>query len=346
MVKIGTGLRNDRILLIVHIVWWIFIDVIITFIYSNLYTLQKAIGDAIITTLIIACVFYFNTYLVNRFLEKRRYFTYAGLLAVIFLSVGWLRILGIHEVFAEAVAEEPIFSPKDRFWAFTFFTTFSALFISVLYQLLYNRYEQERRNSAIIQQHQEAQIQFLKAQINPHFLFNTLNNLYSLTIVKSDDAPEMVLKLANLLRYVIYEGQKEKVSLQKEVEHLQSYIDLVQMGSEQRLNIGLSIKGDIQEKEIEPMILIPLVENCVKHGNIKTDEGAYIRIDMRVGEESLDCEIENSMDASNQQKDKIGGVGLANIQQRLELHYPQAHKLSIETEAHMFRITLSLSFES
>ena len=127
------------------------------------------------------------------------------------------------------------------------------LVVSAFYAFVIIRNENERKHLALINAQNVAHLKFLRAQINPHFLFNTLHNIYSLAIVKSDKTADMVLRLSNLLRYVTYDGQSEKVQLEQEVVHIQEYIHLYQMKSEEPLNIQFSVKGAIKDRTIEPM---------------------------------------------------------------------------------------------
>lgn len=161
---------------------------------------------------------------------------------------------------------------------------------------------------SIISEQREAQLQALRAQINPHFLFNTLNNIYSLAVVKSDKTAEMVLRLSNLLRYVIYDGRAERVALKREVEHIRQFIELFQMRSEEQLDIKFDTRGEIDGVQTEPMILIPIVENCFKHCDFDTNKRVFVCIDLQVDNEELYFKILNSKDDRHQQKDRVGAL--------------------------------------
>jgi LytS/YehU family sensor histidine kinase len=195
---------------------------------------------------------------------------------------------------------------------------------------------------SIIIEQREAQLQALRAQINPHFLFNTLNNIYSLAVVKSDKTAEMVLKLSNLLRYVIYDGKAEQVELKREIAHIQQFIELFQMRSQEPLNIEFNTSGTFNSVKIEPMILIPIVENCFKHCDFDSNEQAFVCIYLQLINGELHFKTVNSKDDRNQQKDRVGGVGLENIRKRLDLKYREKYALRIHNETDKFVVELDL----
>lgn len=169
----------------------------------------------------------------------------------------------------------------------------------------------------------------LKSQINPHFLFNSLNSIYSLSLKKSDLAPGAVIKLGNILRYVIYQGQNMKVSLKDEIKILNEYIDLQRM----RLNKdNIKFKYDIEEGQLEisPLIFLPLIENGFKHGVKSEINSSYLNIDLVVKSGVLRFKTENNKGSSATPEDKnLKGIGLKNIQRRLEITYPDKHEFHI-----------------
>lgn len=227
-------------------------------------------------------------------------------------------------------------------------TTFNLLIsmaffaLSILYQIFTIQVEAEKKTLEAINEFNKAKIQFLKAQINPHFLFNALNNIYSLAVVKSEDTPEMILKLSGLLRYVIYSSEGQKVALEQEIKHIFKFIYIFQMRDTEDLDIRFNVEGRLSQIEVEPMILIPLVENCFKHCDFSTNEQAYIELNLIVKEKKLIFKTDNSKNNLNIQKDKMGGVGLANIKKRLEVSYPQRHQLKFTNYKNRFEVYLEL----
>ncbi len=186
----------------------------------------------------------------------------------------------------------------------------------------------------------KAELMLLKSQINPHFFFNTLNNLYGLTVEKSDQAPEVVLKISEMMRYTIYEGQKEKVPLEHELEYLQNFIELHKMRYHKKVDIQFyhQIIGD--QFMITPLLFIILLENAFKHGveNLTTD--AYVHISLIAGNNRVTFAIENNFDEA--ELSESTGIGLQNLERRLELLYPGRHHLSLIKEEDVFKAQLEI----
>ncbi len=311
---------------------------------SNALASADAIKLSVFNTGLLILLFYAQTYFVNRYIETQRYKLFFVASFATFVGITLIRIalstLIIRNYIANDVAV--FFGPVFRLMGFITGTSFIVTIIAVAYQLLKNRYVAEKRNLALINEQQAAQLQFLKAQINPHFLFNALNNLYSLVVTKSNDAPKFLLKLSDLLRYVTYESQASSVLLEKEVLHISKFIDLFQMRSEAPLSITLETEGDLAGQSIEPMILIPLVENCFKHCDFETNPEAFVKIKVAVSKGSVIFTTHNSFDKADEQKDTVGGVGLANIRHRLSLRYPQRHTFEFEEKGGVFNVFLKI----
>ena len=187
----------------------------------------------------------------------------------------------------------------------------------------------------------ETELRFLKMQMSPHFLFNTINNIYSLSMIKSDKAPEALLKLSSLLRYLLYECH-EKVTLQKEVEALHLYCNLFQLRYEQPLNIN--IEDNTQRKKqalLEPLLLIPLLENSLKHSGLGLKPDAYAKIVLEEESDLLIVTFTNSV-SEVPVADDVGGIGLQNIRKRLDLQYPGNYQFDIVTDRQQFTVILKL----
>jgi two-component system, LytTR family, sensor kinase len=189
-------------------------------------------------------------------------------------------------------------------------------------------------------QYLETELNFLKTQIHPHFFFNTLNNLYSLTLKKSDQAPEVVLKLSALMSYMLYESNTSKVSLSKEIGYLQNYLDLEKLRFGQRLSVLFEMEGQIDEVSIPPMILILFVENSFKHGVKNNIHNILIEISLKVEGAFLLFGIKNPI-GENVSKENTG-IGLKNARRRLELLYGNNHELDISEKDNKFIVSLKM----
>ena len=188
----------------------------------------------------------------------------------------------------------------------------------------------------------EQELKFLKMQIHPHFLFNTLNTLYGFALKKSEKAPEMILKLSSLLDYILYQVDKPLVLLQDEIRHIEDYVSLEKSRFQESLQITFN-KDLIDEKlEIAPMLLLPFVENAFKHGT-QIDGVVAVNINLKVDENELHFTIENS--AKNNKNSKKG-IGLENIKKRLEMLHPKKHFLEILQEDTVFKVNLKIPIEN
>lgn len=186
----------------------------------------------------------------------------------------------------------------------------------------------------------EQELNYLKHQIHPHFLFNTLNTIYGFALKQSVQTPEIILKLSNLLDYILYQVNKPKVSLKEEVLHIKEYVELEKIRFQDTLKV-IFVSSDISDSiQIAPMLLIPFVENAFKHGNI-INGFLSIEINVKVIESQLDFSVSNTMLKENQQKN-INGIGLENIQKRLELNYPDNSNLINNTENDRYVVKLSI----
>jgi two-component system, LytTR family, sensor kinase len=189
----------------------------------------------------------------------------------------------------------------------------------------------------------EAELKFLKSQIHPHFLFNTLNNLYALTLKKSDKAPEVVIQLSNLLEYSLYSGKETEVELSEELKLLSGYIDLEKLRFGNRLKIKTEICENVEGLLIAPLLLLPFVENSFKHGASKDLKSPFIELNVNVLNNQLIFRIINSYrNETGKFEVYKERIGLKNVKRRLELLYPKRHKLEIKQEENVFEVSLRL----
>ncbi len=224
-----------------------------------------------------------------------------------------------------------------------FINTLVYTVISLLITFFVGWLQTQKQKDELIQQKQEAEIALLRSQINPHFLFNTLNNLYSLVYRKSDDAPGALMKLSDILRYMLYESNTGKVALDKELTYITSYIELQQLRLQKPNFIRVNLQGDPHGKLIAPMVLITFIENAFKHGSKQVESpGIMINIDCR--DTKFEFEITSYLnDGQQTHKDPQKGIGLQNVKRRLELIYPGRHTLAVNVREQTFQVKLSLT---
>ena len=184
------------------------------------------------------------------------------------------------------------------------------------------------------------ELHYLKKQIHPHFLFNTLNTIYGYALKQSKDTPEIILKLSNLLDYILYQVNKPKVSLKEEALHIKEYIELEKIRFQDTLKISFKSDAISEEIQIAPMLLIPFVENAFKHGSL-IDGFLTVAITISLNENQFEFSIKNTV-LENDENQNIEGIGLENIKKRLNLLYKNNHQLQIENRDNWFMINLKI----
>ncbi len=213
---------------------------------------------------------------------------------------------------------------------------------AILIRFMINWFESQKLRSELINQQQASELALMKSQVNPHFLFNTLNNIYSLVYRKSDEAPEALMKLSSIMRYMLYDSAAQKVPLEKEIEYLKSFIELQNLRIKHPDFVTLHIEGNTESWTIAPMLLISFVENAFKHSGKNHRPGILIHLTALHGKINF-AVINYLREGTSVNDDPSSGIGLATIRRRLELIYPGKHKLLISREAETFRINLEIT---
>jgi len=197
------------------------------------------------------------------------------------------------------------------------------------------------------QQEKEAELKLLKAQLNPHFLFNTLNNLYGLSVIKSDKLPALMLKLSDLLRYSLYETKDVFVPLEKEITYLENYMSLEKIRLEDTADIQFSKSGNVSSKQIAPMLFIVFVENAFKHLGVSTPKKSKVIVTLEEHNDTITFTCVNTIDASDKKTNTLekgkSGIGLHNVKKRLALIYPEKYDLQIDSDSNEYRVLLRLN---
>lgn len=295
---------------------------------------------------LIALPIYITNYLILPVWRKRSFFwgTFFYLWNLSVFSVaGPLILVSITNIFIYASGGEPI-STEDFHIGET-----SNLFGTLIIATLSGVAVRIARDSIIAtNKSQEAELQLLKGQLNPHFLFNTLNNLYGLAVTKSDKLPDLMLKLSDLLRYGLYDTQAQWVPLSSEVQYIQNYITLEKLRLEERTLIDFELEGQIDQQRIAPMLLIVFLENAFKHFGAAAGQLPQIKIKFTIKETVLHFSCYNTKDdqiTESPREQNTSGIGLANVRKRLDLLYPKRHQLGIQNETSSFRVFLELQLD-
>lgn len=328
-------MKNKRPV-IVHVAFWMLIGLVLVL---DVFFNRKALSWYEIgiiygySGLINISIFYVNYTLLIPLLvkEQKRYGLY--MLSILLLIV----MMCILKTVIASLNPEVILASENARGALEYSSIaryaggalfFSGFFVvvSCLLRFAIDWFGNERVQRGLESERKEMELQFLKSQLNPHFLFNSLNNIYSLAYQKSDKTADAILKLSEIMRYMIYESNDSWVSLSKEIEYLQSFIELQKLRFKDGAAVEFTMNGEIDNQQIVPLILISFVENAFKHG-IANDPKNPIKINIIANQKILHFSITNKKNKYN--KDQMGGVGLNNVERRLQLLYPERYKLNI-----------------
>lgn len=335
--------------ILIHVGLWvlILIPTIIFFLFNEQHIPPRRYWFSVISFAFTLINFYFfYSFLIPLFYKNKKSIRLLlGLTFVFVLIYPWIQ----HKIFTLLMYlfDWDFKRVHHREWFYPESYTLTILYTGLAYLARFTtRWIVDQQVKAeLINQNQQSELALLRSQINPHFLFNTLNNIYSLVYTRSDDAPQAMTKLSEIMRYMLYETNTDKVALSKEIEYLKSYIELLRLRVAKKGFISLEIKGNTENKIVAPMLLVPFVENAYKHCNKKSTIPG-IKITLEVKEDLLIFSVVNSVrkDAELGENDD-GGIGLKNIKRRLELLYPGQHQLKISETAEYYSIELQISLK-
>ena len=239
---------------------------------------------------------------------------------------------------------KPEWAFKQNFWNFPYFyfivATYGIVVLAGAIKLTRRWFEMKELQSIMEKQHLKSELDMLKMQVSPHFLFNTLNNIDSLIYKDQDKASETIIKLSSLMRYMLYEASTNKVDVEDEIEYLKNLVELQSLRLIKSDFINFEINGAVNKQQISPLLFVPFIENAIKHGD-KTIDAPGIIIKLNIEADSLHFYIENTIN-KNQQKDEVGGIGLKNVERRLELLYKNKYNLNIETKETKYIVSLNI----
>jgi sensor histidine kinase YesM len=301
-------------------------------------------GTILLSFLPVFPVIYFNLlYLMPNYFFPKRYLAYA-----LWLILSVLASIPVLFFVWHLVADNPQEFKTDfqenrpMYFLIAIFNIGINVAFTMGLKLAKRYFGQQQRNKDLENRTLQSELKFLRAQVNPHFLFNTLNNLYSLTLKKDEKAPETVLKLSEMMRYMLYECNEKQVPLEKEINCIQNYLDLEQIRQGHRCDISFDLKGNVNGQQIAPLLFIPFIENSFKHGVNNQIGSGYVHIDLKVDGEELDLHVENGKPAETIKNTESGGIGLENVRRRLNLIYPKRHKLQIQDREDAYVVDLKL----
>lgn len=285
-------------------------------------------------------------YVIPKFYLRNKYFSFSVLticLTIIFFIVSCFLSYKTKNFY-----HEPINNQLVILWHYSMkFITEGPPIACILFltiKMFKNHYQKLEEKQMLAKENKDAELQLLKAQVNPHFLFNTLNNIYSFTLNKSEQAGVLVKKLTSVFRYMTDDCNQALVPLDKELKMLQDYIGLEKVRYGNRISIDINISGDATGKMITPLLMIPLIENSFKHGTSQMLEKPWIILDIIINKKTLTFSLKNSRPLQTNLSNGKNGLGLKNVKKRLELIYPHEHELNIETNGKQFSVHLEIPF--
>jgi two-component system, LytTR family, sensor histidine kinase AlgZ len=343
---------------LMHVLFWTVVFVIFSVVYAIQSNYLIAIRNNLFYVPVHTAYFYIVAYwLIPRYLFAGRYFwaaTYVVTLAFVVAVI--CRVIDLWITAPYMIAHLPDIDPDyvsenklphiERLanpHAFVSALKMSNQVIWFAVGIKLFKHWYERKQAAL-----QAELNALKGQVHPHFLFNTLNNLYALTLNNSPKSPQVVLGLSDLLRYMLYECNTEKVALKQELQMLKQYVELEKLRFEDRLDLSFNIEGDASNKLVAPLMMLPLVENAFKHGASQIIGDAWININVRIAGNEMKFKISNSKTGDTAATGGLhfGNIGLTNLRKRLDLLYPGVHKLKILDDEDTFLAILELKLNT
>ncbi len=347
--KVEDKVWNDKIKINYHIIFWIGYFLINVVRWGSYYNdFYYSFKSNLVEFPIHIVLSYFHAYyLIPKFVAKRKYFLYLLQLISALIFMYFVKTILTFQFINQDVWPEAIDSAKSS--QLLYFTTvvlgeMYVIGITTAIKLTNDWINSKNRNQQLTQLNLETEIKYLRAQIQPHFFFNTLNNLYALTLEKSDKAPEVVLKLSELMQYVLYEAKDDIISLVKELKYMESYLELERLRYGNRLKYNLEITGDIDNVYLPPLILLPFIENCFKHGVSADDSNIVINMSFNTSGNKLIFTIDNPVPKTTDKRfrQENEGIGIINVKKRLQLNYGKEYSLKISTTEDKYSVYLSI----
>lgn len=344
----GYHLKSKYKRILLHIAYWCVAALFMNFFFwpthqfpqLSLFLIAIVLPQSVIVTYTI------NYWLIPRFLFQKKYILFLYILIAVIVFSIWVNILSLSLLLIWA---NMTLIPTTRDLAILLAGNYLIIFFAVVVHFIAESYRKNTAKEAIEKQKMEtelklnqANLELLKNQIHPHFLFNTLNNLYGLCLAKSDNAPGMVLKIADLLDYILYKCNSNKVWLSNEIDFLNNYIELERIRVDKRMQLDVSIEKPDSDIEIPPLLLFPFVENAFKHSAKNNSGKRNISITLTMNENEINFEVKNNFVSNNNSNNKQSGLGLDNVKKRLKLIYGTTNLLTINKNKNEFEVILSL----
>ncbi|MCB2220521.1 MAG: histidine kinase [Bacteroidetes bacterium] len=327
-----------------HAIFWIIVLLFYTLYFGNESKEYMRILIFVVPLLVItlSTTYFTGYYLFPKFLVSGQYRKLIFYLALTFIIALWLESVTVMGMLALSLnLWGEVFDHTALNFVFLVVGMFFVIVIALAVKLLKMWFEKQQAAQVLASEKLEAELKLLKSQIHPHFLFNTLNNIYSLALKKADSTPDMILKLSDILDYLLYECDVPYVILGKEIDLIHNYTDLEKIRYGSRLQLAMDVQVPTDEIKIAPLILLPFIENAFKHGAAGKRDQVHISVYLKVENNRLIFKVENDK-AEKESKALSHGVGLKNVRKRLELVYGEHYDLKIQDGENHYQVILQI----
>lgn len=297
------------------------------------------------------CAYFLTYYLIPTYLYKKRYwtfvFSFVAVLLLVSLFARFLTVYFAEPLYDRTAEKESLFElVSDPLYLILVYVPTIWFFpiLMAMIKIFKDRYKEREKSERLKREKTKAELNFLKAQIHPHFLLNTLNNLYALTLKKSDKAPETVIKLSDMLVYILYKCDEKFVLLDNEIKLIENYISLERLRYGDKLHLEFNQTVDDKNCKIAPLILLSIVENAFKHGVSGETDNAEVKINLNQSEDSFLFEVFNTKSEVKQkdQTDYTKGIGIGNVKRQLDLVYPDKFVFDVGENERDYKVTLKI----
>jgi two-component system, LytTR family, sensor kinase len=330
-----------------HISFWFTLLCILTFweMQTSEGSFWHSFSNEVVNVLFYVFIYYINSeYLIPQYLAKNKLWSYLGLLIASAFILTPIKVFILFQKFSNfPIDQAHIQEHQPSYYLLSLFTAG----VSTIVKITSDWAKQTRVQQELETRTMQTELNFLKSQINPHFLFNTLNSLYALTLKKSDAAPEVVIKLSEMMRYMLYECNEPLVPLSKEVSYIRNYLDLEKL-RHKNMDIKFDVEGVMNDMNVAPLIFIAFIENAFKHGASNAIEPGFVQIHILIENNEVNMYVENSKAEKQPMMEhkRSGGIGLVNVKRRLDILYPKLYQLDIYDNPNTYGVNLWMKLDS
>ncbi|WP_298734926.1 histidine kinase [uncultured Chitinophaga sp.] len=329
-----------------HVLFWLAFFAVWLLLRIDAYpSVAATIRAGILKVVTLAGAVYFTNYvLIPRLLYRQRYAGFFLSFTALIIFTGWLVIQALNLVlrpYAASISQWPNSNLNSQLYD-VYIPLFFMVGAIAGIQFYIDQLKTQHRLQSALRASAEQELQYLKAQINPHALFNSLNAVYFLIDKENKAAREMLMQFANLLRYQLYDSNTDTISIEKEAQYVANYVAIQQMRHNENCEVSFYCDPGMRQFQIAPLLLIPFVENAFKHVSAHVNAPNRVNISLRRQGSFLQLETYNTCEQMQRENGKHKGIGLANVKRRLELLYPERHHLQIDKTAQAFHVTLDI----